>query len=142
MKTFSRTSILLADDDDGHAELIKDALVESGVENPIERFSNGKAVWDFLEQSFSKAEDQNAGFLLLLDINMPVMDGVEVLKKIRSHEKMSSLPVFILTTTDDPQEIHSFYHMGCNICISKPIDYAQFTDTIRQLGRFIKVIKL
>lgn len=131
-------TILIAEDDDGHADLILEGLREVGVCNEITRFSNGLDVWNFLNnQTFA---DNN--FLLLLDINMPKMDGVEVLKKIKAHDLLKTIPVIMLTTTDDPKEVEACYQYGCNLYITKPIDFMKFAETLRRIGLLIQIVKV
>jgi CheY-like chemotaxis protein len=135
--------ILIAEDDDGHAELIIEGLKESGVCNPIIRFSDGEQVWNFLSNKSAKPfYDVTKSYLLLLDINMPKMDGVEVLERIKSDINLKNLPVMMLTTTDDPREVEKCYRLGCNIYITKPIDFKIFAETLRRLGLFIQIITL
>jgi CheY-like chemotaxis protein len=73
---------------------------------------------------------------------MPKMDGIEVLKRIKANEKLRSLPVIMLTTTNDPREIQGCYNLGCNCYITKPVQYEQFSGAIRQLGLFIAIIQV
>jgi CheY-like chemotaxis protein len=79
--------ILIAEDDDGHAELIEEGLRESGVCNQIIRFANGETLWHFLTGEGTQNGKKNWGYLLLLDFNMPKMDGVEVLRRMKSNEE-------------------------------------------------------
>lgn len=136
--------ILIVDDDDGHAELIGEGLSESGVTYPISRFTNGEELWIFLTGGtvFGKTRDPNRAYLLLLDINMPKIDGLEILTRIKASPSTRDIPVFMLTTTDDPVEIGHCYSLGCNAYITKPVDFASFAETLRRLGLFLQIIKL
>jgi CheY-like chemotaxis protein len=140
MENIKELVILIAEDDDGHAELIQSGLVESGVRNKIIRFSNGEDAWNFLYAS--KKQKNSKYYLLLLDIHMPQMDGVEVLRLIKSDPKLKEMPVIILTTTDDPREIEECYQIGCNIYITKPVDFVKFAETLNHLGLFLQIIKV
>ncbi|MEI6436224.1 MAG: response regulator [Bacteroidota bacterium] len=143
MKHYKELIILIAEDDDGHAELIREGLEESGVCNKIIRFSNGEDAWNFLSVAGNKnVRDKNKTYLLLLDINMPKMDGVEVLKRMKSDEELKEIPVMMLTTTDDPREVEACYKIGCNMYITKPVDFVKFTETLKRLGLFIQVVKI
>jgi len=134
--------ILIAEDDDGHADLIEEGLYESGVCNKIIRFPDGKETWDYLSGSGDHVLDKNKHYLLLLDINMPKMDGVEVLKRMKADEELKEIPVMMLTTTEDPREVEHCYKLGCNIYITKPVDFSQFAETLKRLGLFIQVVKI
>ncbi|HVY70604.1 MAG TPA: response regulator, partial [Verrucomicrobiae bacterium] len=98
--------ILVADDDAGHARLIEKNLQRAGLHNPVMRFENGQEILDYL---FHKGKGRklagNAAYLLLLDIRMPKLDGVEVLRQVKAHPELRKLPVIMLTTTDDPREV-------------------------------------
>lgn len=134
--------IIIAEDDDGHTELIKEGLIDSGVHNRIIRFSNGEEVWDFISgKSNGEVFDKNKAYLLLLDINMPKMDGIEVLKKIKSNDKFKEIIVIMLTTTDDPKEVENCYKLGCNIYITKPVNFIKFSEILKRLGLFIQIVK-
>jgi len=143
MENYREIVVLIAEDDDGHAELIEEGLKDSGINNKIIRFSNGEEVWSYISSS-KDCENPEKGkcYLLLLDIKMPVMDGVEVLRKIKQHDKLKEMPVIMLTTTDDPREIEECYKIGCNIYITKPVDFKKFAETLKLLGLFIQIIKL
>ena len=135
--------ILIAEDDDGHAELIRENLRDAGLQNEIIRFADGQELWDYLNcvgpESHIVLGKQ---YLLLLDIRMPRMDGVEVLQRIKSTPVLQKIPVIMLTTTDDPREIGLCYEYGCNCYITKPVDFASFSETLRRMGLFVLVIKV
>ena len=141
MEVYKKLIILIAEDDDGHAELINNGLIESGVKNEIIRFSNGEEVWNFFSSNDSKMIQDN-NYLLLLDINMPKMDGIEVLRRMKSDNDLKEIPIMMLTTTYDPREVEACYKLGCNIYITKPIDFNKFTEMLTRLGLFIQIIKI
>jgi CheY-like chemotaxis protein len=140
---FKELTILIAEDDDGHADLIMTGLKESGICNTMIRFIDGKQTWEFISGK-GKREilDKKKAYLLLLDINMPKMDGLEVLERLKSNDELKTLPVMILTTTDDPREVEKCYALGCNIYVTKPVDFAKFAETLKRLGLFIQVVKV
>jgi CheY-like chemotaxis protein len=143
MLNYKEMVILIAEDDDGHAELIKEGLEDYGISNQIIRFSDGEQAWDFLSGAGENfVRDKNKNYLLLLDINMPKMDGIEVLKKMKSDKELKEIPVVMLTTTDDPREVESCYRNGCNIYITKPVEFIKFTETLRRLSLFIQIVKI
>jgi CheY-like chemotaxis protein len=86
--------------------------------------------------------DLSKSYLLLLDINMPRMDGVEVLRRLKADESLKEIPVMMLTTTDDPREVEACYRIGCNIYITKPVDFQKFSETLKSLGLFLQVVKV
>ena len=133
--------VLIAEDDDGHALLIQEELEDVGIHNPILRFRDGAEVWDYLSGAGTgEKRDPAHAYLLLLDIRMPKMDGVEVLRRIKGHDELRSLPVIMLTTTDDPREVAECYALGCNSYITKPVSFDEFSEVIKRLGLFISVI--
>lgn len=143
MDNYKELVILIAEDDNGHADLIIEALVESGVCNKIIRFPDGEQVWNFLSGNcVDEIRDRNKSYLLLLDINMPKMDGVEVLKRIKADSELKEIPVMMLTTTDDPREVEACYKLGCSIYITKPINFNNFNETLKRLGLFIQIVKI
>lgn len=136
-------SILIAEDDDGHAELIREHLQDAGIHNPLIRFQNGQEVWDFLSDNKDLPSNGcRLAYLLLLDIRMPKMDGIQVLQRVKADPCLRALPVIMLTTTNDPREIQGCYDLGCNCYITKPVQYERFSEAIRQLGLFISIIQV
>ena len=135
--------IILAEDDEGHATLIMKNLKRAGFRNNFLHFKDGQEVLDFL---FVRGEGPHRipgkSYLLLLDIRMPKVDGVDVLRQIKEDSELSKLPVIMVTTTDDSREIQNCHDLGCNIYITKPVEYDQFTDAVMKLGLFLKVVKV
>jgi CheY-like chemotaxis protein len=136
-------TILLAEDDDGHASLIHRNLQRAGLVNGFKRVVDGQEALDWIhgEGQFAGRE-MKEGVLLLLDINMPRIDGVEVLRRLKGDPTTESIPIIMLTTTDDPREVERCYKLGCNVYITKPIEYEAFVEAIRQLGLFLQVVKV
>ncbi len=135
-------TVLIAEDDDGHAELIRRLLLESGVQNEILRFRDGQEVLDFFAGNGSPRLQNGQSYLVLLDIRMPRVDGVEVLQRMKSDPKLKNIPVVMLTTTDDPREIQNCYAHGCNCYITKPVEFGRFASVLRQLGLFLMIMQL
>lgn len=133
---FREVILVLAEDDDGHAELIQRNLLRSGLTNQIHRVRDGMEAWEFLNSGAP-----NNGFLLLLDLSMPRMDGVTLLKQMKASPVLSMVPVIILSTTDDPREIERCYALGCNVYVTKPVDYDAFMDAVRRLGLFLQIVQ-
>ncbi len=136
-------TILLAEDDEGHATLIKRNLKRSGLLNEIIHFKDGQETMDFLNKAKVKKENTDSiPSLLLLDIRMPKLDGVEVLRQIKQDPKLKKMPVIMITTTDDPREVDKCHELGCSNYITKPIVYDKFVDAIRKLGLFLLIVEL
>jgi CheY-like chemotaxis protein len=142
-QTQQKVTILIAEDDDGHAELIRENLQDAGINNPIIRFVNGQEIWDFLSRSGTGAHrESRQAYLLLLDIRMPKMDGMEVLRRIKADPSLRSMPVIMLTTTNDPREVKECYELGCSSYVTKPVNYQQFSEALKRLGLYIMIIQV
>ena len=135
--------ILIAEDEEGHALLIKKNLLRAGITNQITRFRDGARLLDFLYQRGEPPHrQQGCSYLLLLDRRMPRVDGVEVLRELKGQDEYKLLPIIVITTTDDPREIQECHRLGCNNYITKPVDYNKFVEAIRKLGLFLKVVQV
>lgn len=136
-------TVLIAEDDDGHAELIQEQLQDAGVRNPLVRFRDGQEVVDFFQGvSPRRTYDPEQAYLLLLDIRMPKVSGVEVLQRMKQSPALRHIPVIMLTTTDDPREVDACYKLGCSCYVTKPMDFQKFSDTLQRLGLFILVLRV
>ena len=142
MEEAQSVTILLVEDDPGHSRLIEKNLRRAGVNNSIIKLSDGNQVIDFLS---NKGDSQrmlhHSQLLLMLDLNMPGMDGVEVLKVLKADPVLSVIPVIVLTTTDDGREVSRCYELGCNAYVVKPVEYEQFARAVQQLGLFVSVMR-
>ena len=135
--------ILVAEDDEGHANLIKKNLKRAGIINQILLFIDGQEILDFLfKKGTGPKLEPGKAYILLLDIRMPKIDGVQVLAQIKADSTLKKLPVIMITTTDDPREIAKCHEIGCNNYITKPIEYENFVNAVRQLGLFLSVVKV
>lgn len=134
--------ILIADDDEGHAALIRKNLQRSGIANHIVHFKDGQEVLDFLFKRGERKRESMTPYVLLLDIRMPKVSGVEVLEEIKAHKELCKIPVIMITTTDDPREVEKCHALGCSNYITKPIAYDAFVNAIRQLGLFLTVVQV
>ena len=135
--------ILIAEDDEGHFELIKRTLQRAGVCNEILRFADGQETLDFL---FIKGDgpkrEPNKEYLLLMDIRMPKIGGVEVLEKVKQDSNLKKIPVIMLTTTDDPVTIEHCHDLGCSVYIVKPVEYEDFANAVHKIGLFLSVVEI
>jgi CheY-like chemotaxis protein len=135
--------IVMVEDDEGHARLIEKNIRRAGVNNPITPFATGTAAMNYLfGADGSGLANKGRPLLVLLDLNLPDMTGVDVLKRVKTNEHLKRIPVVVLTTTDDAVEIQRCYDLGCNVYITKPVNYENFANAIRQLGLFFSVIQI
>ena len=130
-------TIILVEDDDGHARLVEKNLRRAGVSNPIIRCADGESAVQCLFGGGCAGQ-----MLVLLDINLPDMSGIDILQRLKSDSKFARTPIVVLTTTDDTTEIQRCYDLGCNIYITKPVDYERFANAIQQLGLFLAVVQI
>jgi two-component system response regulator len=134
-------SILLAEDSPADAEMAIDALREAHLANPIVHVIDGIEAMDFL-----LARDKFAGrgdglpAVLLLDIKMPRMDGLEVLREIRDNEQLRHLPVVVLTSSREETDLARSWDLGVNAYVVKPVDSEQFFHAVQTLGKFWAVL--
>jgi CheY-like chemotaxis protein len=136
-------TIVMIEDDEGHARLIERNIRRSGINNEIVPFTNGTAAVDYLfGEDGTGASRKGEPLLVLLDLNLPDMTGIDILKRVKENEYLKATPVVVLTTTDDSHEIKRCYEHGCNVYITKPVNYESFANAIRQLGLFFSVIKV
>lgn len=142
MLTISDTiSIIMVEDDGGHARLIEKNLRRAGISNPITHLVTGAQAVDYFfgENGVAKRIEP---MLVLLDLNLPELDGYEVLHRLKDDPRTHSIPVIVLTTTDNPREIDRCYELGCNVYVTKPVDYEAFAEAIRKLGLMLAVVKI
>lgn len=136
-------TILLVEDDPGHARLIERNLRRAHITNDIVTLSDGQQAVDYLFKEGTYAGATHAmPLLLLLDLNLPGLDGYQVLARLKADARTRHIPVMILTTTEEPYEIQRCYALGCNIYLTKPVEYEQFAEAIRKLGLFLSIVKL
>lgn len=143
MPRIEDVTILLVEDDPGHARLIEKGLRRANINNEIITLSDGQQALDYLfgEGDYAVV-DPPRSMLILLDLNLPVLDGYQVLERMKADERTKRIPVVILTTTDDAREVSRCYDLGCSVYITKPVEYEQFTDAIRKLGLFLSVVTM
>ncbi len=136
-------TIVMIEDDDGHARLIERNIRRAGVTNEIVPLTNGHAALEFLlGEDGSGTVNSRRALLVLLDLNLPDMSGVDILQKIKTNAHLKRTPVVVLTTTDDEREIQRCYDLGANVYITKPVNYESFANAIRQLGLFVAVMQV
>ncbi|MBN1486674.1 MAG: response regulator [Anaerolineae bacterium] len=143
MANMSQVTILLVEDDPGHARLLQKNLHRAGLSNQVIHLTDGQQALDFLNSEGSWAGNRRPSpLLVLLDLNMPVLDGYQVLTRMKASSELRYIPVIILTTTDDVNEVKHCYDLGCSIYITKPINYNDFVEAVRKLGLFLSVVTI
>ncbi|MBC7499868.1 MAG: response regulator [Herminiimonas sp.] len=135
-------NIILVEDDDGHAMLVEKNLRRAGLTNAFLRLKDGQEALDYFFAEPPKEDVLLRNAVVLLDVNMPRVDGIEVLRRLKSSSLTAALPVIMLTTTDNPREIERCYEFGCNVYVTKPVEYDAFIEAVRRLGFFLQVVKL
>ncbi|MDE1915151.1 MAG: response regulator [Sphingomonadales bacterium] len=132
-------TIIMIEDDEGHATLIEKNIRRAGIANQIHHFRDGTSALEFLVNT-PGGPLREGPTLILLDLNLPDMSGTDILAIIKADPELRRTPVVVLTTTDDRLEIERCYDLGCNVYITKPVNYENFAAAIRQLGLFLSVI--
>jgi CheY-like chemotaxis protein len=131
-------TIILAEDDDGHATLIRRNLERSKLRAEVVRARDGQEAVALL-QGGHPALAAGRPVIMLLDISMPRMDGLEVLQRLKADPATRMVPIYMLTTTDNPVEIERCFQLGCSAYVSKPVVYDAFTTSIRKLVDFLEI---
>ncbi|MHC4354790.1 MAG: response regulator [Planctomycetota bacterium] len=136
--------ILIAEQDEKHFDMMKHSLLRAGVGNKILHLADGSRALEFLLSIPREEERQseNREYILFLDVNLPEVGGVEVLKKIKQDERLSRIPVIVLTAEDDPQTIDRCYDLGCSTYIIKPANDEHFEESIKKIGYFLSSVKI
>ena len=133
----------MIEDDEGHARLIERNIRRAGVGNEIIPFVNGTDALNYLlGDDRSGAASAKRQQLILLDLNLPDMTGIDILQKLKGNKHTKRSPIVVLTTTDDSREIQRCYDLGANVYITKPVNYEGFANAIRQLGLFVAVMQV
>ena len=140
--TLEPANVLLVEDNQDDVELTLEALRDSRVHMNIHVVENGLAAIAFLRGEGAYAEKPRPD-LILLDLNLPVMDGREVLKAMRDDPHLTDIPVVVLTTSEAEEDIMNAYKLHANCYITKPVDFLQFTQIIQQIeGFWLQLVKL
>ena len=134
--------ILLVEDSEDDVRLTKRALLKNNITNELIVVGDGRAALEFLRAAVESGNNQNRGLpaVILLDLKLPKLDGLEVLRQIRADPLLRRQPVVILTTSKEDQDIFRSYDLGANSFIRKPVDFEQFSAAISQLGLFWLVL--
>lgn len=138
----SEQVILLVEDNQSDEELTLRALRKSNISNRVVVMRDGAAAVDFLlaRGPHTGREPKEDPAIVLLDLNLPKMGGLEVLRTVRSHERTKLLPIVVLTSSKEDKDLAGAYELGCNSYIVKPVDFTQFAEAVRQLGLYWLVL--
>ncbi len=139
MSTLGR--ILMVEDDPKDVELTLTALEEYNLANEVVVTRDGEEALDYLNcrGKFASRADGNPA-VLLLDLKLPKVDGLEVLRRIKSDEKLKTIPVVVLTSSHEEKDMVASYRMGVNAYVVKPVEFHEFVNAVRELGVFWAVI--
>lgn len=139
----STLSVLMAEDDDGHATLVRRSLKRAGLKTEPVHLRDGQEMLDYVFQRGPWSDRRpHDSLVVILDLNMPRLGGTEVLERLKDDDELARIPVFVLTTTDNPVELDRCYALGAAACLVKPVDYGAFDDMIRRLAEFLMAAKL
>ena len=132
------SNILLIEDNEDDVELTLRALKANNIKNGIKVVYDGVEALDYLfgTGKYDGQETSSMPVVILLDLKMPKMDGLEVLKRLRSDDRTKLIPVVILTTSDEEKDRYQGYNLGANSYIHKPVDFTEFSEAVRQLGLY------
>lgn len=138
----TRKEILLVEDNPDDVELTRLAFEESKIGNKLVVVTDGAAALDYLfaRGKYSDRDPSNLPSIVLLDLNLPKVDGREVLQAIRANETTRTLPVVVLTTSAEPFDVEASYALGVNSYIQKPVDFEQFVWAVKQVGLYWLVL--
>ena len=142
MNDHRSVGIVMIEDDEGHARLIEKNIRRAGILNDIRHFTDGTTALDYLFHA-PDGPAKSGPAMVLLDLNLPPTGGPALPARIKEENgPLGRAPVVVLTTTDDKVEIQRCYDLGCNVYITKPVNYENFAQAIRQLGLFLSVIQV
>jgi CheY-like chemotaxis protein len=134
-------TVILAEDDDGHASLISRNLERAQFDSNLIRVQDGQELLDLLDREL---ETSLAGcpLIILMDFAMPKVNGIEALRRIKSDPRTRTVPVYMLTTTDNPIEVARCYEAGCNAYVTKPVSWQAFTAAMERLCGFLGICQV
>ncbi len=132
--------ILLAEDDPMDVELTLAALTEYNLANDVVVVRDGEEALDFLHKRGKYADIGASPVVVLLDLKMPKVDGIEVLRQVTQDEKLTALPVVVMTSSREPRDLAECYRLGVNAFVVKPVHFTEFMEAVKQVGAFWAVV--
>lgn len=133
--------ILLVEDDNGHAQLATRNLKRAGLRHDLRRFADGQELLDFLfAPTHEDGPIPGRSYLLLLDIRMPRVDGIEVLRRLKADRNLRRMPVIMVSTSGEPETVERCHDLGCSAYINKPIRYEDYVAAVECLAHFLDIV--
>ena len=131
-------TILLVEDNPDDVELTLRAFLKSNVMNEVVVVGDGAEALDYLfgTGSYAERDVNDTPSVVLLDLKLPKVSGLEVLERIRSDDRMMTMPVVVLTSSNEEEDMVKSYSLGANSYVRKPVDFTQFADAVQQLGMY------
>ena len=140
-ETLGVVDVLLVEDDPGDVYLIREAFAHNKIHNALHVVSDGVAALDFLRRRGAYPEAPRPD-LVLLDLNLPLKDGREILAEIKADENLRTIPIVVLTTSEADEDIARSYDLGANAYVTKPVDFDRFIEVVRKIDDFfVTVVK-
>jgi len=135
--------VLIAEDDEGHATLIRRNLQRAGLGERSVYLKDGQELLDYVYRraQFSQRQASDA-VAIIADLNMPRLSGFEILERLKRDQELARIPVYVMTTTDNPAEIERCYELGAAAYLVKPLDYGVFGEMVRRLAEFLASVRL
>lgn len=131
-------SVVIADDDEGHAMLVRRNIKRAGLDADVIHLHDGQEVLDYMYRRGQwTARQGHDAVTVLLDLNMPRLGGIAVLERLKADTRLAGIPVFVLTTSDNPTEINRCYLLGASACLVKPVEFGAFGEMIQRLAAFL-----
>lgn len=138
-----RLSVVMAEDDDGHAALVRRNLKRAGLGTEPVHVRDGQELLDYIQHRGPwSSRARHEALALILDLNMPRLGGFEVLQKLKGDADLAQIPVYVITTTDNPVEIDRCYRLGAAACLVKPVDYGAFSQMVQRLASFLMIARM
>lgn len=135
--------VLIVEDDEGHATLIRRNMQRAGWGEHSVYLKDGQELLDYVyKKAQFSSRTSNDAVAIIADLNMPRLSGFEVLQRLKSDQDLSRIPVYVMTTTDNPAEIERCYDLGAAAYLVKPLDYGVFGEMVRRLAEFLASIRL
>jgi CheY-like chemotaxis protein len=134
---------LIAEDDEGHATLVQRHLRRAAIPANAIRVRDGQELLDYMyRRGHWHDRPHHAAILILLDLNMPRIGGLEVLERLKHDAQFAHIPIVVLTTSDNPVELDRCYVEGASVCLVKPVEFGSFGDMVHRFGEFLVMARL